>query len=129
MREAIITWRLEKVLPKRRILELYLNLVEWGEGIFGVEAASRHYYGKPSSDLTPQEAARLATVLPNPRKYNPAGDQRYVVNRSNLIYNIMIQRGIVIPEYKEVAGDANSPLKEEIDPTPFAPVKRSNPSY
>jgi monofunctional biosynthetic peptidoglycan transglycosylase len=99
MREAIITWRMEKILSKRRILELYLNLVEWGEGIFGVEAASRHYYGKPSSELTPQEAARLAAVLPNPRKYSPVSDQRYVMNRSNAIYNIMIQRGIVIPEY------------------------------
>lgn len=110
MREAIITWRMERVLSKRRILELYLNVVEWGDGIFGVEAASRHYYGKPSSELTPQEAARLAAVLPNPRKYNPAGDQRYVVNRSNLIYSIMIQRGIVIPEYKE-ATETNEILK------------------
>jgi len=110
MREAIITWRMEKVLPKRRILELYLNLVEWGNGIFGVEAASRHYYGKPSSELTPQEAARLAAVLPNPRKYSPVSDQRYVMNRSNLIYNIMIQRGIVIPEYEEAA-ETNGILK------------------
>ncbi len=102
MREAIITWRMERVLSKRRILELYLNLAEWGNGIFGAEAASRHYYGKPSSELIPQEAARLAAVLPNPRRYNAAGDQRYVVNRSNAIYNIMIQRGIVIPEYEEV---------------------------
>jgi monofunctional biosynthetic peptidoglycan transglycosylase len=103
MREAIITWRMERVLSKRRILELYLNLVEWGEGIFGVEAASRYYYGKPSSELIPQEAARLAAVLPSPRRYNPAGDQRYVVNRSNAIYNIMIQRGIIAPEYEEAA--------------------------
>jgi monofunctional biosynthetic peptidoglycan transglycosylase len=110
MREAIITWRMERVLSKRRILELYLNLVEWGEGIFGVEAASRYYYGKPSSELIPQEAARLAAVLPSPRRYNPAGDQRYVVNRSNIIYNIMIQRGIVIPEYKE-ATETNEILK------------------
>jgi len=110
MREAIITWRMEKVLSKRRILELYLNLVEWGEGIFGVEAASRHYYQKPSSELTPQEAARLAAVLPNPRKYSPVSDQRYVMNRSNLIYNIMIQRGIVIPEYEEAA-ETNEALK------------------
>jgi monofunctional biosynthetic peptidoglycan transglycosylase len=102
MREAIITWRMEKVLSKRRILELYLNLVEWGDGIFGVEAASRYYFGKPSSEMTPQEAARLAAVLPNPRKYHPAGGQRYVVNRSAMIYTIMIQRGIVIPEYEEV---------------------------
>jgi monofunctional biosynthetic peptidoglycan transglycosylase len=102
IREALITWRMEKVLSKRRILELYLNVVEWGDGIFGVEAASRHYYGKPSSELTPQEAARLASVLPNPRKYHPVGDQRYVVNRSNAIYNIMLQRGILIPKYEEV---------------------------
>ncbi len=103
MREAIITWRMERVLSKRRILELYLNVVEWGDGIFGVAAASRYHYGKPSSELTPQEAARLAAVLPNPRKYNPIGDQRYVVNRSNVIYNIMIQRGIIVPEYEEAA--------------------------
>jgi monofunctional biosynthetic peptidoglycan transglycosylase len=110
MREAIITWRMERILSKRRILELYLNLAEWGEGIFGAEAASRYYYGKPSSELTPQEAARLAAVLPSPRKYNPAGGQRYVVSRSNAIYNIMIQRGIVIPEYEEAA-ETNEILK------------------
>jgi monofunctional biosynthetic peptidoglycan transglycosylase len=101
MREAAITWRIERALPKTRILELYLNVAEWGEGIFGVEAASRHYFGKPSSGLSPHEAARLATVLPNPRKYNSAGNQPYVVNRSNLIYRIMIQRGIIPPEYEE----------------------------
>ncbi|NWG01908.1 MAG: monofunctional biosynthetic peptidoglycan transglycosylase [Syntrophaceae bacterium] len=107
--EAVITWRMEQVLSKKRILELYLNMVEWGDGIFGVEAASRHYYGKPSSELNPEEAARLAAVLPNPRKYNPIGDQRYVIHRSNIIYRIMIQRGIVIPEYKEVTENAKSP--------------------
>ncbi len=101
IRETIITWRMERALPKRRILELYLNVVEWGDGIFGVEAASRHYYGKPSSELAPNEAARLAAVLPNPRKFSPLSDQRYVVNRSNLIYNVMIKRGIVAPEYEE----------------------------
>lgn len=99
--EALITWRMEKVLSKKRILELYLNVAEWGEGIFGAEAASRHYYGKSSSELSPEEAARLAAILPNPRRYTPVGDQRYVINRSNLIYNIMIKRGIVIPEYEE----------------------------
>ncbi len=111
--EAIITWKMEQTLPKRRILELYLNVVEWGNGIFGAEAASRHYYGKPSSELTPEEAARLASVLPNPRKYNPLGDQRYVVNRSNVIYSIMIQRGIVIPEYEGVTGVNDSALPEK----------------
>jgi len=124
--EAIITWRMEKVLSKKRILELYLNVAEWGEGIFGVDAASRHYFGKPSSELTPEEAARLASVLPNPRKYNPAGDQRYVINRSNLIYSIMIQRGIVIPEYKEIYQEVTESLESSSpeEPASHAPVSK-----
>jgi monofunctional biosynthetic peptidoglycan transglycosylase len=110
--EAVITWRMEKVLSKRRILELYLNEVEWGEGIFGAEAAARHYFGKSAYELSPREAARMAAVLPNPRKYNPAGEQRYVLNRSRIIYDIMLKRGIVAPEYEEETGssqpDANA---------------------
>ncbi len=102
IKEAVLTWKIEKTLSKKRILELYLNAAEWGEGIFGIEAASRHYYGKPASALTPEEASRLASVLPNPRKYNPLGASRYVQNRSRIIYNIMVKRGIVIPEYEEV---------------------------
>ena len=119
--EAVITWRMEKVLPKRRILELYLNVAEWGEGIFGAEAASRHYFGKPSSELDPEEAARLAAILPNPRRYRPVGDQRYVINRSNLIYNIMIRRGIVIPDYKEVTESEESSSPEETVPEETVP--------
>jgi monofunctional biosynthetic peptidoglycan transglycosylase len=102
IREAVITWRMEKVLSKRRILELYLNIAEWGVGIFGIEAAARHYYGKSASELDPVESARLVAVLPNPRRYNPLGDSRYVVQRSDLIYRIMVRRGIVVPEYEEV---------------------------
>lgn len=98
--EAFLTWRIETTLSKKRILELYLNVAEWGEGIFGIETASLHYYGKRAADLTPDEAARLASVLPNPRKYNPAGSSRYVENRSRTIYNIMVRRGIVTEEYE-----------------------------
>ena len=101
LKEAILTWRIEKTLSKKRILELYLNVAEWGEGIFGIGAASFHYYGKPASDLSPEEAARLASVLPNPRKYSPTGTSRYVANRSRIIYNIMVKRGIVEPEYED----------------------------
>jgi len=115
--EAVITWRMEKVLSKKRILELYLNVAEWGEGIFGAEAASRHYFGKSSSELTPQEAARLAAILPNPRRYSPMGDQRYVINRSNVIYSIMIQRGVVIPEYKEETGEGESFSSDNSNPS------------
>lgn len=120
VREALITWRMEKVLPKRRILELYLNVVEWGEGIFGIEAASRHYYGKPSSELTPFEATRLAAILPSPKRYNPLGDQRYVTARAEDIYNIMTQRGIIAPEYEEINENDESPVAE--DPAPASPL-------
>ena len=102
IKEAILTWRIERTLSKKRILEIYLNAAEWGEGIFGIEAASRHYYSKPASALAPEEAARLASVLPNPRKYNPIGTSKYVETRSRIIYDIMVRRGIVIPEYEEI---------------------------
>ncbi len=101
MAEAVITWKMERTLSKKRILEIYLNVVEWGEGIFGAEAAARHYFGKPALELAPEEAARLAAVLPNPRRYNPVGEQRYVVNRARTIYNIMQKRGIVSLEYSK----------------------------
>ncbi|ADR33152.1 monofunctional biosynthetic peptidoglycan transglycosylase [Sulfuricurvum kujiense DSM 16994] len=102
IKEAIITWRIEHALSKRRILEIYLNVAEWGDGIFGIEAAARHYYHKSAKNLTGQEAARLAAVLPNPIKYDPTGSQKYVKNRSRIIYKIMKRRGIVIPQFKEV---------------------------
>jgi monofunctional biosynthetic peptidoglycan transglycosylase len=101
-KEAIITWRIERSLQKRRILELYLNVVEWGEGIFGIEAAAQHYYSKPAMALSPQEAARLAAVLPNPRRYRPTGSSQYVEKRATIIYDIMVRRGVVVPEYEDV---------------------------
>jgi monofunctional biosynthetic peptidoglycan transglycosylase len=100
IREVLITWRMEQVLSKKRILELYLNVAEWGDGIFGAEAASRHYFEKPASELSPREAARLAVVLPSPRKLDPAGTQRYVESRAEVIYSIMLKRGIVPPEFE-----------------------------
>lgn len=103
LKEALITWRLETALPKRRILEIYLNVVEWGDGIYGAQAAALHYFGKDASDLTPMEAARLAVALPSPRRLNPAGDQPYVKARAEMIYGIMQRRGIVEPEYLEPA--------------------------
>lgn len=98
IKEAILTWRLENNLSKKRILEIYLNIAEWGEGIYGIEAASRHYYNKRALEISPKEAARLASVLPNPRKYSPISTSRYVENRSKLIYKIMVRRGIVVDE-------------------------------
>ncbi len=67
--EAVITLMLETVMDKRRILEIYLNVVEWGNGVFGAEAAARHYYGATAAQLSPAQSAHLAVMLPNPRKY------------------------------------------------------------
>jgi monofunctional biosynthetic peptidoglycan transglycosylase len=83
LKEAILTWRLERNLSKRRIIELYLNVAEWGDGIFGIEAAARHYFGKGAGALTAREAAALAVVLPSPLRYNPTGGGRYVESRSD----------------------------------------------
>ncbi|MGD0232745.1 MAG: monofunctional biosynthetic peptidoglycan transglycosylase [Syntrophorhabdales bacterium] len=108
--EAVITWRMERTLSKRRILELYLNVAEWGDAIFGVEAASLHCYGKPSSLLSPEEAARLAAVLPNPRRYTVNGNSRYAQRRARLIYTIMLRRGIVVKDYEEASREPDRPL-------------------
>jgi monofunctional glycosyltransferase len=76
LREAMLTARLEKTLTKRRILEIYLNVVQFGAGIYGAEAASRHYFAKPAYDLTEHESALLATGLPRPGTWNPASTSR-----------------------------------------------------
>ena len=105
LKEAILTWRLERNLSKRRIMELYLNVAEWGDGIYGIEAAARKHYGKSAAGLTAREAAVLAAVIPNPRRYRTDGTSRYVGNQSERIYQIMVRRGIVIPEYDDVISE------------------------
>lgn len=115
IKEAIYAWRLERALSKKRIVELYLNAAEWGDGIFGIQAAARHYYKKNASALTAEEAARLATVLPNPIRFNPKGKKKYVVSRSKRIYRIMVQRGIVIPEFEEVMHAPEEPELAQAD--------------
>ncbi len=70
--EALVALMIELLWDKRRILEVYLNVVEWGDGVFGVEAAARHYYKVPAAQLGPAAAARMAVMLPNPRQYQKA---------------------------------------------------------
>jgi len=85
-REAIYTYFLEKDLSKRRILELYLNVIEWGDGIYGAEAASRTYFKKSASDLTKDEAAFLSAMIPSPLNiFNPAKNRKRVVRRQRVI--------------------------------------------
>lgn len=83
--EVYFTALIELIWPKRRIMEAYLNAAEWGDGIFGAEAAARARFGKSASKLTPREAARLAAVLPSPNKWNPVRPGRYVARRSGAI--------------------------------------------
>ncbi len=87
--EAIITLMLEAVLDKRRILEIYLNVVEWGPGVFGAEAAARHYYGLSAAQLSAEQGARLAVLLPNPRKFGRLTDSPYLAARSQVILGRM----------------------------------------
>ena len=88
-KEAVLTWQLERRLDKRRILELYLNTVEFGPGIFGAEAASRRYFGKAASDLSDGEAAQLAAGLPNPRGWHPGATSRAYQRRVAIILRRM----------------------------------------
>jgi len=83
--ELVLTFWLEALLDKRRILELYLNHVEWGEGVFGAEAAARHYYRKPAAQLNAAEAARLAVMLPRPRHYERLPNSTYLAERAAVI--------------------------------------------
>jgi len=110
VKEAILTWRIEQQLSKKRILELYLNVAEWGDGLFGIETAARKYYGKSARNLGAREAAELAAALPNPRRFNPDVNSRYAANRAERIYQIMVRRGMVIKAYEEVIEE------KDIDP-------------
>ena len=83
--EAAITWMLESTLSKRRILELYLNFAEWGEGVFGAEAAARYHFGVPASALGASQAAYLAAILPSPRRYARGTTTPYVAGRIETI--------------------------------------------
>jgi monofunctional glycosyltransferase len=89
--EFALTWTLEALLDKRRILELYLNSVEWGEGVFGAEAAAQHYYRKSASALSAAESARLAVMLPRPRYFEKLPNSGYLTGRAQTIQSRMGQ--------------------------------------
>jgi len=87
--EFIITFMLEAVMDKERIFEIYLNVVEWGNGVYGAEAAARHYYGTSAASLGAAQAARLAVMLPNPRFYDVNRGSAYLQQRTELIMRRM----------------------------------------
>jgi monofunctional biosynthetic peptidoglycan transglycosylase len=87
--EAILTAMLEAAMDKRRIFEIYLNVAEWGENVFGAEAAARHYFGVDAAALEPEQAARLAAMLPRPRYYDRNRSSVYLENYSESILEQM----------------------------------------
>lgn len=84
--EALLAGELELFLSKRRIIELYLNVIEWGNGIFGAEMAARHYFDKSCSAISVEEALRLVAVLPNPRRYSPVRSSKFLDQRLDVLY-------------------------------------------
>ncbi len=119
--EALITWSLERRLTKDRILELYLNVVEWGQHVYGAEAAARHHFGKAVKDLSPKEAALLAAILPAPRQHDPLEMTPYLSKRQRWILNVMEKR-YGIRRDATPKGSADSAIPETSpEPPPLIP--------
>ncbi len=131
VKEAVITWRLEIALGKSRIMELYLNVVELGDGVWGVEAASQEYFHRSARALTREQAAALAGSLPFPLRSNPGlrpGRMRW---RQNLILRRMRGEVVEVPKTEEETGDADStpslpPVPDATDSAP--PVLETLPA-
>ena len=123
LKELLIARELERELTKRRILELYMNVVELGERTYGVEAASHHYFEKPAGALTPRQAALLAGALPNPRLMNPAEPNKRLLARQRIILSRMrrwghlVETQILKPKPKPDAPKPE-PLPDPIDAPP-----------
>lgn len=93
--ELIITFMIEAALDKRRIFEIYLNVAEWGEGVFGIEAAARHYYGVSARELSVEQSAWLASILPAPKRFDKNRGSAFVRNKAEVIQARMPQ--VVLP--------------------------------
>jgi monofunctional biosynthetic peptidoglycan transglycosylase len=124
VKEAVITWRLEHALGKRRIMEIYLNIVELGEGVWGVEPASQLYFKRPAKKLTREQAAALAGALPFPRSSNPGFRPGRMRWRQNLILRRMRGEQIEIPKTEETdsAADAAPPAGADTTAPPESPA-------
>jgi penicillin-binding protein 1A len=113
LREYVLARRAEEVISKRRILEIYLNEVEWGDGIYGIEAASRYYFDKHASELSVEEAALLAGMLPNPKYYDPYKRQSKARDRQERILSNMLQARLITPDGFTAAMQAPLRLRPE----------------
>ena len=126
LKEIILAIRLERALTKRRIFELYLNLIEWGDGIFGAEAAARHYFGLPAAQLSPRQAALLAAVIINPRRFSPTSPSRRIDQRAEMILGRMARRGWISHDQYLIAM-GRAPAHRGFFDWLFGPPKESAP--
>lgn len=126
LKELLITYKLERELSKQRILELYLNIAEWGKGIFGCEAAAQAYFEKSCADLSVEEAVAMAVVLPNPRRWQPVGSSRYVARNSRRVLQRMKASGL-LQEEGEFTVDWDH-VGPQISELPGPPLGASGPS-
>jgi monofunctional biosynthetic peptidoglycan transglycosylase len=104
LREVLITQRLEAQLTKERILEIYVNVAEWGDGVFGAEAASRRWFGCSALELSPTQAARLALALPNPRQRAPSVKSPVLDRRAARLVRVMEKHGLIESTPEDPAG-------------------------
>lgn len=127
LKELLITRRLEAGLSKRRILEIYLNVIEWGDGIFGADAAARAYFGKPASALTPEEAALMAGAIINPREHSPARPTARLRRRQAIIARRM---GIKPAEEGQLSTPNSAAEPPQFDEAPASvfPINQSSPA-
>ena len=103
--EFLIAQEMEQDLSKQRILEIYLNVIEWGDGVYGIQPAAERYFGKSASDLLPEEAAILAAMIPNPRRYTPARNLRYLERRkADILYRLARYSYLPKDEYEAAKG-------------------------
>jgi monofunctional glycosyltransferase len=119
LRELVVTRWLEDDLTKRRILELYLNVIEWGDGLYGAEAAARLYFGKAASDVDAHEAAALAGMIPNPRRINPLVDPPRLARAQRRVLWLMASAGFL---ERTAAGLGSEPPPPETAPEDEEPV-------
>ena len=130
LKEAVTAVRLELALPKDRIMELYLNVVEWGPGVWGVDQASRDYFGVPPSALSDEQAAELAATLPHPRSSNPVFHPAMTLARRDLILARFLGLDVYVPPDTTAADSLAMPLIPQavLDSIPVAiPVDSTEP--
>lgn len=118
-KEALITRQLEHALPKKRILELYLNVVEWGPDVYGAEAAAQTWFQKSALDLTAEEAVALAVILPSPRRWSPVKQTWFMAQRRAALYDRMVRAKFIPPPMPQDFGF--DPYTDVFPPLPEIP--------